>query len=126
MSIKCRPKGLHCETLTFSEFRSELERNARFRKRWKSQWTREQGIPGYTTLGCKYRHCTGIEVQHCGHPTALRPWYAYLPDGARVIHGDFYAFRHLEDCRVAAFVLWWNQLCQQQQQNRKPRPKPQA
>jgi hypothetical protein len=43
-----------------------------------------------------------------------------------VIHGNFYAFRHLEDCRVAAFIFWWNQLCQQQQQNAKPRPKPQA
>lgn len=29
----------------------------------------------------RWRHATGWEIHHCGHPTALRPWVLLAPDG---------------------------------------------
>ena len=41
-----------------------------------SEWVR-YGAP----CGGLWVHPTGCMVQHCGHPTALWPYYGILPDG---------------------------------------------
>lgn len=33
----------------------------------------------------QWQHPTGCTVRHCGHPTALYPYYAALPDGTRPV-----------------------------------------
>ena len=44
-------------------------------------------------------------VRHCGHPTALFPWYGLRPDGSMITSGKNgthgYAFRYLDDAKVA-------------------------
>jgi hypothetical protein len=41
-----------------------------------------------------WRHTSGAIVKHCGHPTALRPYY--------VIGRDLGTFRLLKDAQTAA------------------------
>jgi hypothetical protein len=58
-------------------------------------------------------HCSGGVVRHCGHPTALRPWYGLPPggyDGDRnqlLLTGGFglgLAFRRVADCKTAVLT----------------------
>jgi hypothetical protein len=48
---------------------------------------------------------TEFYVKHCGHPTALFPWYGLRPDGSIITSGrdgEFgYAFRFCADAKVA-------------------------
>jgi hypothetical protein len=48
---------------------------------------------------------TRFYVKHCGHPTALWPWYGLRPDGTMITSGWLgergYAFRYLDDAKVA-------------------------
>lgn len=48
---------------------------------------------------------TDYYVKHCGHPTALFPWYGLRPDGSIITSGQNgtcgYAFRFCADAKVA-------------------------
>ena len=48
---------------------------------------------------------TGYYAKHCGHPTALYPWYGERPDGTMITSGKDgthgVAFRYLDDAKVA-------------------------
>lgn len=48
---------------------------------------------------------TNYFVRHCGHPTALYPWYGERPDGSMITSGARgergFAFRYLVDAKVA-------------------------
>ena len=54
-------------------------------------------------------HCdsqdTGWRVIHCGHPTALWPYYIQMPDGRSVISPSGVAFRLVKDAKAAAEQL---------------------
>lgn len=62
-----------------------------------------------TGTGCfrNYKHPSGWEIGHCGHPTALWPWAVIDPQGRIHTSGakcDLgYAFAHVED--AVAHVL---------------------
>lgn len=43
------------------------------------EWTRLGGM--YGKLGVKHVHRSGWAAIHCGHPTALWPWYLDGPNG---------------------------------------------
>ena len=40
-------------------------------------WVGRKGIASYATKNVAFTHpqLPGVEVRHCCHPTALRPWY---------------------------------------------------
>jgi hypothetical protein len=46
-------------------------------------WRRIDGRKG--KCWARWLHLSGAIVQHCGHPTAHRPWYAWLPSGRKVV-----------------------------------------
>jgi hypothetical protein len=52
----------------------------------------------------RWRHDSGYEVRHCGHPTALWPWYVIAPAAPELClvaeHG--HAFRLLAEAMDAA------------------------
>lgn len=50
-----------------------------------------------------WRHWSGWIVQHCGHPTALYPWYIETPSGQPSGAGTF---RHLADAKTEAERLF--------------------
>jgi hypothetical protein len=65
-------------------------------------WHRDPG-PLYPTCGAIHHMLVGGEpngaiVAHCGHPTALRPYYVSLPNGAVIER----KFRLLADAKAAA------------------------
>ena len=52
---------------------------------------------------------TGISVQWCGHPTALRPYYVRLADGAPLDvfgRGGLSTFRTSAEAKAAAEEAW--------------------
>lgn len=65
-------------------------------------WTRLSN-PKTGTLFQVWRHdASGYEVRHCGHPTALRPYYVTRPDDDRVVvRSDGGAFEWLDAARDA-------------------------
>ena len=63
-------------------------------------WKRIPGAAG-GTCGAQWHHPSGWYVQHCGHPTALRPYYCVNPDGRSVLDpATGRAFRHLGDAQA--------------------------
>jgi hypothetical protein len=49
-------------------------------------WTRTDPRP-WTKLRARWQHVSGWRLEHCGHPTALRPWALYDPTGDMVLTG---------------------------------------
>lgn len=50
---------------------------------------------------------TGVWVVHCGHPTALWPYYGILPWTDRIlVSPSGRGFRHLQDAKDAALEAW--------------------
>lgn len=68
-------------------------------------WTRTPG-PGGGTCGAQWHHPSGAVVRHCGHPTALFPYYGFHADGQRVVVRDgdevFSCFKKLSEIKAAA------------------------
>jgi hypothetical protein len=62
----------------------------------KCDWTRLRG-------GCGgiWRHRSGWVARHCGHPTALWPYYGLSPEGEILLAPNGYAFRLLLDAQNA-------------------------
>ena len=44
--------------------------------------------PGRSRTDARYEHSSGWQLRHCGHTTALRPYYAISPDGHEVFDRD--------------------------------------
>lgn len=66
-------------------------------KRQRPGWQRIRG-------GCGgiWRHSSGWIVKHCGHPTALWPYYGVSPTGDMLINQQSKrAFRRLVDAQAA-------------------------
>lgn len=63
----------------------------------KDDWTK--------TTKLKYRHTSGYEIQHCGHPTALFPYMICTPSGLPVIAPNHMAFSKLKQAQSAAVLL---------------------
>lgn len=57
--------------------------------------------------GGTYEHLTGWQIEHCGHPTALFPYYLITPNGEHPIIGcNCRAFRNLDAAKAAvAYIL---------------------
>jgi hypothetical protein len=49
-------------------------------------WTRIDPRP-WSKVRARWRHATGWRLEHCGHPTALRPWALYAPSGEMILTG---------------------------------------
>jgi hypothetical protein len=43
----------------------------------------------------------GYHVEHCGHPTANRPYVGYTPDGSAILTPNRLGFRLLADAQLA-------------------------
>lgn len=69
------------------------------------QWQGLGGGPGGRNWA--WRHVrTGVMVRHCGHPTALRPYYVTIEEGGTVLAlRDLGTFSQLRDAQAAA-VSW--------------------
>lgn len=52
----------------------------------RAGWTRVDPRP-WTKCRARWVHASGWKLNHCGHPTALRPWALYAPDGRMVLRG---------------------------------------
>lgn len=44
-------------------------------------WTRVDPRPWTTKLTARWRHTSGWQLGHCGHPTANYPWAIFDPEG---------------------------------------------
>jgi hypothetical protein len=64
------------------------------------EWRR---IPGFNGGKCfaRWVHRSGWEVHHCGHPTALFPYYVEAPDGRSFIAANGRGFMHLAAANAA-------------------------
>lgn len=49
-------------------------------RRARPEWQRQAG-PSGGTCGSVHTHRSGWIIEHCGHPTALWPYYITDPDG---------------------------------------------
>ena len=65
------------------------------------RWTRFAGWQG-KQCGAKYQLTgTAYIIHHCGHPTALWPYYGHTPAGKMIIAPNGRAFAHLADAQAA-------------------------
>jgi len=68
-------------------------------------WTRRTGPTG-ATCGAEWIHVSGARVEHCGHPTALRPYTGTTRRGTTVLHPlNGRAFSHLKDCQAKTLAV---------------------
>ena len=63
--------------------------------------TRKRTRPGWQQLGSGVagkwlHHSSGWIVRHCGHPTALWPYYCVSPTGLQLLAENGHGFRTLE------------------------------
>lgn len=56
----------------------------------ETAWQRTEGRPG--KKGGSWAHPSGWTVHHCGHPTALWPYYLRDPDGTMVVSHNGHGF----------------------------------
>lgn len=69
-----------------------LKTFAENRREAAAAWTRIPGpLPG--KCGVEYRHSSGWSAIHCGHPTAIFPFYLRQPDGGGVYSCNGRAFK---------------------------------
>ena len=76
--------------------------------RMRSGWTRAGGV-GHGSCGCEWLHnASGWLVKHCGHPTALHPYYGVPPAGGEILLAPTgYAFNDLIDAQIAVELKHW-------------------
>lgn len=78
---------------------ASISRSARpVRAGWK-----KLSPPGSSKTANHYRHVSGWELRHCGHPTANYPWYAVdpsHPETVTVTHNGK-GFRLLIEAQIA-------------------------
>lgn len=53
-------------------------------------WTRVDPRP-WSKLHARWLHAAGWRLEHCGHPTAIRPWALYSPAGDQILTGALHA-----------------------------------
>jgi hypothetical protein len=51
-------------------------------------------------------HRSGVEVHHCGHPTATHPYVLISPDGRTLVAENGRGFRTAKDARAAVDAVW--------------------
>lgn len=61
-------------------------------------WTRNDAR---SKTAAVYTHTSGWRVVHCGHPTALWPYYLLSPEGLELVASNGHGFRLLVDAQVA-------------------------
>lgn len=69
----------------------------------KPAWEKSGGV--YGNCGATYTHSSGFVVQHCGHPTALRPYVIIAPDGTHSYAPNGLGFRLLCEAKRRAEEL---------------------
>jgi len=74
------------------------------------KWARQAGANGGTCGATWWLQQmdgkpTGWAVQHCGHPTALRPYVGLDPSGNMVLNGTV-AFTNLKDAQAATVGVY--------------------
>ena len=68
------------------------------------KWARIPGASG-GSCGAEHNHASGYRVIHCGHPTALRPYYIESPDGKTILAPNGLAFPRLAEAKAAVEKL---------------------
>ena len=65
------------------------------------KWKRSPGMTG-STCGAKWILLgTKYVVRHCGHPTALWPYYGVRPDGTMILSSSGRGFTRLDEAKQA-------------------------
>jgi len=60
-----------------------------------------------TRPGVRYRYGqTDYWVVHCGHPTALWPYYGQAPDGQMILTPTGRGFQYLKDAKAAVEAVY--------------------
>ena len=62
-------------------------------------WTRKPG-PAGGTCGAKHTHISGHVIVHCGHPTALWPYYIVTPKNETILAPNGRGFKFLTDAKT--------------------------
>ena len=71
------------------------------RKPKPPDWQRTAGSAG-GTCGASWRHVSGAVIHHCGHPTALYPYYGFKANGQPILYAGCKCFAHLHECQITA------------------------
>ena len=73
--------------------------------RQRSGWRKvKEAVCGHT-CGAWWQSHGGHMVQHCGHPTALRPYLIITPDGTPVLDGTSQVFPKLIHAQRAVEMI---------------------
>ena len=68
-------------------------------------WTKQPNPIG-GNCGASWYHISGWIIQHCGHPTALWPYYLVQPDGGSVVSFNGRGFKSVAAAQsVVAGIL---------------------
>jgi hypothetical protein len=85
-------------TLTREQLAADYEASKKVRQIFKAKWTRSGAVhAGYWHLDI------GGWVHHCGHPTALWPYYGETRHGRSIVAPSGRGFRLLLDAQIAVF-----------------------
>jgi len=71
-------------------------------------WTRVDPRP-WGKVTARWEHRGGWRLEHCGHPTALRPWILTAPDGREVRTGVWVGMSREHGTtweRLARAMIW--------------------
>jgi hypothetical protein len=67
-------------------------------------WTRHAPTtPGKAGV---WAHCSGIEIHHCGHPTANYPYMIVAPGGQAFVASNGRGFRTVKDAKEEVDRIW--------------------
>ena len=93
--------------ITVEQVHKDLTESLKFRRDWKRRWVR-QGVKPF--LRWDYNDAGILIVQHCGHPTALRPYevLGVEVDPVPGYGGMSPTFTNLRAAQIAAFVKFCN------------------
>lgn len=67
----------------------------------RAGWSQTQ--PNLPRTSALYEHDSGWIIVHCGHPTALRPYYAISPAGDEVFDDDGGGWRTVKAAKLALY-----------------------
>lgn len=100
--------------LTLESMTEDWGASINFRREWRRRWVKTPGIFGSKCF-VRYNYGDALEVQHCGHQTALWPFTGAITwhDGSRtslITTPSGRGFQKALDCQFWTFILWTRHL----------------
>lgn len=90
-------------SLTIDQFRADLGASLPLRRRFRRLWKRQNSPVG--RCGAKWwLNNSDAHVQHCGHPTALYPYYWVDEAGEHHATPSGKGYRNLLEAQMACFL----------------------